>query len=192
MKMKLGIYGSAAGDLETAFPAAEKLGQVLRNYVDDIILITGACTGLPYRVIEVASPSGIEIWGYSAEISFEELKKAASNDDHSLYTKLIYVPKEFPYVELDRPRKKYRNVISTAECDMGIIISGRWGTLNEFTNLIDFQKTVGVLTGTGGIADELPELVSKIKKSGQGSVIFESDPEILLQKLIEASKNKIS
>lgn len=80
---------------------------------------------------------------------------------------------------------KYRNVISTATCDAAIVISGRWGSLNELSNLLDMQKVVGVLTDTGGIADELPELSKKISKEGQGKLIFEPDPQILVEKLLE-------
>lgn len=58
----------------------------------------------------------------------------------------------------------YHNVLTTAACDAGIIIAGRWGSMNEFTNLYDMGKVIGVLTGTGGIADELPQLLKKISK----------------------------
>ncbi len=85
---------------------------------------------------------------------------------------------------------KYRNVILTGTCDTGIIISGGWGTLNEFTNLLDQKQLVGVLTGTAGVADELPALSQKLSKEGQGTVIFESDPNILVDKLIHCLDNK--
>ena len=61
-------------------------------------------------------------------------------------------------------RKKYRNVSSTANCDAGIIISGRWGTMNEFTNLYDMGKVIGILTETSGVADEIKNLSKKINK----------------------------
>jgi predicted Rossmann-fold nucleotide-binding protein len=186
MKFKLGIYGSAAGDMSIAMPRTVELGKVLQSYADQVILITGACTGLPYTVISEAAPSGIEIWGYSAEFDLAGLQAAAPNDDHTIYSKIFYVPKDFPFSNLDRPRKKYRNIISAANCDAAIIISGRWGTLNEFTNIIDFQKTVGVLTDTGGIADELVDLTKKISKTGQGTVIFDNDPKRLVERLLSS------
>lgn len=51
------------------------------------------------------------------------------------------------------------------------------------------QKIIGVLTGTGGIADELPELCQKITKEGQGTVIFDSDPKKLLNRLLDKLKS---
>jgi len=103
----------------------------------------------------------------------------------SIYTKLIYVSRDLPFADNRRIRMKYRNVLSTAECDAGIIISGQWGSLNEFTNLVDMQKVVGVLTGTGGVADELPALAKKIVKEGQGTVIFNDDPRALVEELLQ-------
>ncbi len=186
MKFKLGIYGSAAGDIKAAMPKALGLGKVLQDYADKLILITGACPGLPYAVISEAAPSGIEIWGFSAEFDIESLQAAEPDEDHGIYTKLVYVPRSFPLADSDRARKKYRNLISTANCDGAIIISGRWGTLNEFTNVIDFQKPVGVLTGTGGIADELIGLSEKISKPGQGALIFDNDAKRLVDKILES------
>jgi hypothetical protein len=186
MKYKLGIYGSAAGDFEAMLPIATELGKALQNYAEDLILITGACPGLPYAVIHEAASSGIEIWGFSSSVDLASHQDEYPDDDHSIYSKLVYVPADFPFVSSDRPRKKYRNVISTASCDAAIILSGRWGTLNEFTNLIDFQKAVGILTGTGGIADEMPALAAKISKAGQGQIIYDDNPEQLIKKLLEA------
>lgn len=190
MKYKIGVYGSAAGNIDAVIPNATQLAHVLADYAKEIIVVTGGCAGLPYLVAYEAAKSGTEAWGYSAELNEKEHQEAMPDDDHSIYTKLIYVPKDFPFAHQDRPRKKYRNVISTANCDAGIIIAGRWGTLNEFTNLIDFQKIVGVLTGSGGIADELPKLVDKISKEGQGTVIFESEPRALVKKVLAEIKKR--
>lgn len=190
MKFKLGIYGSAAGDMSTAMPLARELGKILGGYADKLILITGACPGIPYAVITEAAPSGIEIWGFSSFLDFEGQKQDYPDDDNTLYKKLIYVPEDFPFVDDNQVRRKYRNVTSTASCDAAIIISGRWGTLNEFTNLIDYHKAIGVLTGTGGIADELPGLSKKITKEGQGPIIFDSNPKQLVEALLTSLNNQ--
>ena len=76
-------------------------------------------------------------------------------------------------------------MISTANCDAGIIISGRWGTMNEFTNLFDMGKAIGVLTGTGGVADELPAFCKKITKHNRSKVIFNDEPEKLVELVIK-------
>ncbi len=186
MKYKIGVFGSSAGDMTEVMPKAMEVGKVLGKYADSVIIITGACSGLPYAVAKTAADNGVEIWGFSSEIDIEKQKLRDPEDDHSIYTKLQFVPEDYPFVSNQRASMKYRNVISTASCDAGIIISGRWGSLNEFTNLIDQQKIVGVLTGTGGIADELPTLSQKISKEGQGEIIFDDDPEKLIEKIFVA------
>jgi predicted Rossmann-fold nucleotide-binding protein len=188
MKYKIGVFGSAAGELDKVIPKAKELGRELAAYNQKVIVVTGGCSGLPYIIAAEAAKGGIEIWGYSAELNKKEHYAAMPDDDHSIYSKIIYVPRSFPFAHKDRPRKKYRNVISTANCDAGIVIAGRWGTLNEFTNLVDFQKVVGILTSTGGVADELPKIMQKISKEGQGSVIFDSDPQKLLSKVMAQLK----
>jgi hypothetical protein len=183
-KLKIGVFGSAAGDLDTVAPKARALGEVLSRYVDQIILITGASTGIPYEVIKICAANGVEIWGYSKAFDLEGQKAGFVDVDSSIFTKIMYVPKDFVFADNERVRLKYRNVISTASCDGGIILSGRWGTVNEFTNLVDMQKVIGVLTGTGGIADELPALSQKISKEGQGKIIFDDDPKALVEALL--------
>ncbi len=166
MKYKIGIFGSAINSNkikdELPMSMAEEFGKVLGKL--NSIVITGACSGIPYQIALQAAKNNCEVWGYSPEIDFKNQKEFTPTDDLSIYKKIIYTPKSFPLVEDKQARKKYRNVLSTAKCDAGIIISGRWGTMNEFTNLFDMGKVIGVLTGVGGIADELPQLMKKINK----------------------------
>jgi predicted Rossmann-fold nucleotide-binding protein len=185
-KYKIGVFGSAGGDYQQFMVLAAMIGEALGEYADSVIVITGACTGLPYAAARAASAKGCEVWGYSSSFNQAGLTAEYPDDELSVYSKLIYMPADFPFADNDRACKKYRNIISTANCDAGIFVSGLWGTLNEFTNLIDFQKTAGVLTGSGGIADELPGLTSKIHKEGQGSVLFDNDPNELVARLIES------
>lgn len=185
MKYKIGIYGSASGDMEAALPKAKELGNALAQYSDRLILITGACPGLPYAVIEEAAPSGIEIWGFSSSRDLEAQRHEYPADSTDIYAKIIYVPQDFPYADDPRICKKYRNISSTAVCDAAVFISGRWGTLNEFTDVIDFREPAAVLTGTGGVADELPGLTKRVRKEGQGAVLFDDDPGQLIRKLLQ-------
>lgn len=186
MKHKIAVYGSAAGDYKDFLPIATRAGELLGEHADSVIVITGACSGLPYAAAKAAADNGAEVWGFSSALDLATLQAEFPDDDLTFYKKLVYVPPDFAFAKNDLARKKYRNVISTITCDAAIIISGRWGTLNEFTDLVDFGKIVGVLTGTGGIADELPSLTRKVVKEGQGQIIFESDPEALVEKLLSA------
>lgn len=191
MKYKIGIFGSSSGSLDKVLPKAQELGQILGNHSNEVIVVTGACSGLPYVVANEANKAGAEVWGFSNMIDQAGLTSLYPDQDTSIYTKLIYVPKDYPFVKQEQARMKYRNVSSTATVDGGIIISGRWGSLNEFTNLIDMHKAIGVLTGTGGIADELPRLVRKIKKEGQLEVTFSDNPKKLVEKLLQNLERSI-
>jgi predicted Rossmann-fold nucleotide-binding protein len=190
MQYKIAVFGSASGDMDGAMPLANALGEALGEHASDVIVITGACPGLPYAAAKAAADHGVEVWGFSDTFDSESHALAHPDQEMSIYKKLVYVPKDFPFADSDRARKKYRNVISSATCNAAIIISGLWGTLNEFTNAIDLQKVVGVLSGTGGIADELPALSQKITKPGQGRMVFETDPKLLVEKILQTLATK--
>lgn len=191
MTYKIGVYGSNISEGEKAEVLGKQLGKTLAQY--HCIVITGACSGMPYIVAHEAAQHGAEVWGFTPELNAEAHKKAYPNDDITIYTRLLYVPQNYKELFMtdsepearDRGgRLKYRNVISTINCDAGIIISGGWGTLNEFTNLIYDGKPIGVLAGTGGLADELPAFYPKLRKKSQSFVLFENDPEKLAAELM--------
>jgi predicted Rossmann-fold nucleotide-binding protein len=190
MKYKIGIYGSSVGDMGVIMPKAIELGRVLGEYVDQVIIITGAGAGLPYEVASQAAAEGVEVWGFPSAKDLDGLKRQHPDHDFSIYKKLVYVPADFEFVDNDRTSMKYRNVTSTATADAGIIISGAWGTLNEYAVLTDQGKIAAVLAGTGGIADELPSLLQKITKKGQGETFFEADPRQLVEQLIARLKTE--
>lgn len=180
---KVGVFGSAAGEeTDQAKTQAREIGEKLGRL--KCVVITGACSGLPYIAAEAAHKSGAAIWGFSPKLGLEGQKAFTPTDDLKIYTKLIYVSKSFEFYNQDLVSKKYRNVLSTATCDAGIIIAGRWGTMNEFTNLFDMGKVVGVLTGTGGMADELPRLFQKISKKSEAKVFFNDSPKELVHEVV--------
>lgn len=195
MNYKIGIFGSAVKESPGAMEKARELGRVLAGY-DNVSILTGACTGVPYAVAASARSHGMkEVWGYSSCIDLATLQKSFPEDDVSVYTKIFYSPPNFYELMLQdkrtvweneqQVRHKYRNVILTANSDAGIVVSGRWGTLNEFTNLFDMGKIIGVLTATGGTADTLPELTQKISKASAAVVYFETDPKLLVETIIQ-------
>lgn len=186
MKYKIGIFGSSAGEMTKIIPMAQSLGHELGKYNDDVIIITGAASGLPYQVASIAYQQGVKIWGYSSNLDLKSQKQETPEQNFSIYKRIIYVPTNFPCIKDTMACKKYRNVISTANCDAGIIISGRWGTMNEFTNLHDLGKVIGILTGTGGIADELINLNKKIHKQSKAQLIFEDSPKRLVTAILKA------
>ena len=75
------------------------------------------------------------------------------------------------------------NLLLTRSADAIINICGRMGTLNEFTIAFEDHKPIGVLTGTGGMADMLKDIVDKSHR-GPGKVIYDNDPKKLIDKII--------
>ncbi len=193
VKYKIGVFGSNVTEGEHAVHLAQELGAELAQ--KNSIVITGACSGMPYAVALAAKQNGAEVWGFSPALNEEEQKSAYPHDDITLYNKLFYVPQQYnqlfflpeklPAARDWNARLKYRNAISTITADAGILISGGWGTMNEFTNLLYEGKPVGVLTGTGGLADELPEWFAKLRKKSDSRVLFSSNPDEIVSSLIK-------
>ncbi len=202
MKYKIGVYGSNITEGVEAVRLAQELGDVLARY--NVIVVTGGCSGMPYAVAQAAKRGGAEVWGFTPRRNEQEQQLAYPLDDITVYDRLFFVPQQYDqYFFLDQPlsaardesaRLKYRNVISTIHADAGIIISGSWGSMNEFTNLIYDGKPIGVLTGTGGLADELPQWYPRLRKKSQAPVHFSSVPGELVVALLQtlASSSQVN
>lgn len=187
MKFKIGIFGPAEGYTKSQTSRIQDLVEELAKH--NVILVTGAGAGLPYAISQQAAKEGIEIWGFPPTTDLKEYKKLYPEYNLKIYKKLTYIPKNYQFANNVEVCRSYRNVTSCATCDAGIIIASRWGTLNEFTNLHGMGKVIGVLTKTGGIADELQKLSQKIVKKSKAKLIFNSSPKILVKNLISNLKN---
>lgn len=181
----IGVFGSAVINNEDILLKAKELGKALSKH--NLTLITGAGKGLPYQVVSEAKRLNkhVKLWGFPPVLD-KEAFEAYTLDDISIYDKITYIPADFAFANSIQACRLYRNAASTNQCEAGIIISGRFGTLNEFTNLQEQSKIVGVLTGTGGIADELQQIVTKVTKEGTKTVIFNSNPKALINEVLEA------
>ena len=144
------------------------------------VLVTGATTGAPFWGAIGAKEAGGFVIGVSpASSEVEHVKKYRLPIDY--HDIIIYTG--FGY--------SGRNLLLTRASDAVLIICGRMGTLNEFTIAFEDEKPIGVLTGTGGMADELKELLEKARR-GRGKVVFDPDPKRLVEKVIELiDKEKI-
>lgn len=173
--MKIGVYGSAAGIDESVVPKAREIGRQIA--LKGHILVTGACTGLPYEAVKGAREEKGKSVGYSPAKNMEghtnEHNFPQDSADEIIFTGL---------------GKKGRNVVSVESCDSCIFISGRMGTLNEFTIAYDNGKIMGVLTGTGGACDMVQGLIEAFQKKTSGVVIYDEDPINLIKKICEVER----
>ena len=177
-KIKISVSGAAetACCSAEAFSKAEALGKMLAE--KDVITITGATTGAPYWVAKAAKMAGGIVVGMSPAVSevahLKTYHLPIDYHDFIVYTGFDYAG---------------RNLLLTRSSDAVIIICGRIGTLNEFTIAFEDKKTIGVLTGTGGIAEELENIVKKSNR-GPGKVVYDSDPGKLLEKILKIVKEE--
>ncbi len=172
--------GSAAPDsarLETGntlVAKAERLAQVIA--AKDVVLLTGATTGIIYVVGKTAHEAGgfhIGISPGSNEREHVELYKLPLDAcDTLIYTGFGL---------------KGRNVVLVRSCDIVLFVAGAMGSLNEFTIAHDEGKIIGCLTGTGGVADESEYLLQRFGKRGIAARVFQNeDPEKLIEDCMNA------
>ncbi|SRR5258708_34760066 len=172
LKYKICVSGAAVTDISEpgTVEKAEEIGRLIAER--GLILVTGATTGIPYWAAKGAKEAGGIVIGLSPAAS-----KAAHVKSYRLPTEyhdlIIYTG--FDY--------SGRNLLLTRAADAIITISGRVGTLNEFTIAFEDQKPQGILTGTGGMSDMLQEILTRAKR-GMGKTIFESDPKTLVDKVV--------
>ena len=87
---------------------------------------------------------------------------------------------------------KGRNVINIRSSDIVLFFGGATGTLNEFTIAYDEGKIIGVLEGSGGIADHVREILRYCNKPTTGSVLFDRQPVTLIESCLAALKARQS
>lgn len=152
---------------------ADALGAAIAKA--DCVLITGATTGLPDLVARACRKHGGFALGVSpAENRREHVERYGlplDGADVIVYTGFGY---------------KGRNVINVRTADIVLIFGGATGTLNEFTIAYDEGKIIGVLEGSGGIADRIREIIQFCNKPTAGAVFFSDHPERLVQQCVKA------
>ena len=174
--IKIGVMGSARtvestrADVEAL---AGRLGKAIAK--SGGVLITGATTGIPDIVTRAASEEGGVTLGFSP---------ASNRTEHA---SVYGLPDDGEAIILYTGfGLKGRNVLNVRASDIVIIVGGSTGALNEFTIAFDEDKVIGVLEGSGGIADELRNILKTIDTRSTSVVIFGSDPDELIADCIAA------
>jgi uncharacterized protein (TIGR00725 family) len=175
MRLAVGVMGSAqpaqiADMLEKAHALGKAIGE--RGFV----LITGACPGLPYACARGTREAG----GLSIGIS-----PALSLDEH--VHRYLAPSDAFDVIIYTGSGLMGREVTNIRSSDVVVILGGRSGTLGEFAIAYDEGKLIGVLKGSGGITDRLPEIIESFGAKDTGArVVYETDPATLIAKLSES------
>jgi|ERR1044071_4299589 uncharacterized protein (TIGR00725 family) len=178
MKIKVGVMGSAdnalaGGVTDVVREKGEALGREIA--ARDLLLLTGATTGLTYIVGKSARAKGAFHLGISPASNerehVERYELPLDSCDAIIYTGFGL---------------KGRNVVLVRSCDIVLFIGGSWGTLNEFSIAHDEGRVMGCLTGTGGVADEAERLLELFPKPTEACVLHGDDPARLVAACLEA------
>jgi len=179
MKFKIGIFGSAkeANALQYS-DKLEILGQQIA--ANEGIVVTGACPGVPHAVAKAAAEGDCPVIGVSPARNMQEHVEVFHMQTDEFY-QLIFTGFG----------SKGRNIISIRSCDAAIFINGQIGSLHEWCTAHDEASdkyVIGVLEGTGGIADIVRDLKAKIDKPSKAHIVYDKDPENLVSQIFTILK----
>lgn len=169
----VGVMGSASGALDAgAVTRVRQLGAAVA--ASGCTLVTGACPGFSYIAVEGAKSAGGLVVGISPALSESE------------HVQRFRAPIDgFDLVVYTGSGLMGREVVNIRTSDIVVIVGGRSGTLGEFAIAYDEGRLIGVLTETGGVADMVAELVTRMNKDTGAHVIYDDDPERLVSQLID-------
>ena len=146
------------------------------------ILTTGATVGLPHYAaigaVSVKGRTGLSV-GFSPASSFRQ---------HVNTYKLPFKP--FDYINFTGMNYVGRDTHLVLSSDAVITVGGRMGSLHELATALEARKVVAVLTGSKGLADYTKTLLENVEAPNSKDVIFDSNPERLVQKVIKRLDEK--
>lgn len=173
MRLTIGVMGQSSGPYqEGACERMTELGRAVARR--GCVLITGAAPGLSHAAVLGAKAEGGFVIGISPALSLEEHINRYESPTEG-YDVLIYTGSGLMGREIENIRSS----------DIVVIAGGRSGTLGEFAIAYDEGHLIGVLTGTGGVADHVEELVRLVHKPTGSTLIYDDDPARLIDRLIE-------
>lgn len=173
MKIKIGVMGSAS---EPASPEVAEAAHVLGKAIAarDLILLTGATTGVVHRVGKTARDAGALHIGISPGENEREHVETFGLPTNACDV-IVYTGFGL----------KGRNVVLVRSSDAVIFIAGSIGSLNEFTIAYDEGKVIGLLTGTGGVADEAQGIIERLQKRTKARIVADAEPAKLIERCLD-------
>jgi uncharacterized protein (TIGR00725 family) len=171
-KYSICISGAAAGETVVQdAELAERLGAAIAR--SGHIVTSGATVGLPFYGAKGAKEAGGMSIGFSpANTVREHLRKYRlpyEYFDFINYTGMAYVGRDLYLVQ---------------SSDAVVQVGGRMGSLHEFTSALEARKPVGVLLGSHGAADLIPQLMEILEPPAHALVVYDDNPEKLIAKIV--------
>lgn len=172
MAPKVGVMGGATGVRSADHLArAHALGRAVARA--GCVLITGACPGLPLAAACGAKEAGGTVVGISPAVGLSE-HVGKYQSPQQFHDVLVFTGSGL----------MGREVVNIRTSDVVVIVGGRSGTLGELAIAYDEGKVIGVLTGTGGITDLIPDILAACAKETGARAIYDADPERLVGELL--------
>jgi uncharacterized protein (TIGR00725 family) len=177
-KYSICVSGAAGGDtVDESHDLAKRLGGAIAKRGH--ITLTGATVGLPYFAAMGAKEAGGLSIGYSPAATVREhLRKyrlPCNYFDYISYTGTHYMGRDLQMIH---------------SSDAVITVGGRMGTLNEFIIAVEQHLPVGVLVDSGGSSDVIAELLEILQPQFKHLVVFESNPEYLVERIMNILDNE--
>lgn len=164
--MKIAIISSASKLITKE--NKEKAIEIIKHLhrMGSVEILTGGSLGLPGFIVEKAKDLEMKTICYSPDENTASHRKRFDNQDVKYFDEVNH-HKGFTL----------RSLIMLQDADAVLVLNGRMGTLSEFTIALEEGKRVGVVTNTGGIADDLEHIIKLSNKDFSGKVFFNENPK---------------
>lgn len=173
MKFSICVSGAAAGkSVNESCGLAYELGVAVAQ--EGHVLTTGATVGLPlYAAKGAIDAKGMSI-GFSPATNLRE------------HTRKYRLPIGFyDYVNFTGLNYIGRDIHLVLSSDALITVGGRMGSLHEFTTALEAHMPCGVLLGSEGLADFIPDLLDALEEPAGSKIFYDTDPQKLVRKIIK-------
>lgn len=166
------VSGAASGEtVELSKSLATRLGAAIARRGH--ITTTGATVGLPFYAAKGAKAAGGMSIGFSPASSVRE------------HLRKYRLPREyFDFINYTGMNYVGRDAYLIQSSDAVVTVGGRFGSLHEFVTAIESHKPCGILIDSGGTADIIPELMKVLEPPKQHLVIFDENPENLVERMV--------
>lgn len=180
MKFSICVSGAAAGkSVNESCGLAYELGVAIAQ--EGHVLTTGATVGLPlYAAKGTKDADGMSI-GFSPATNLRE------------HSRKYRLPVGFyDYVNFTGMNYIGRDIHLVLSSDALITVGGRMGSLHEFTTALEAHMPCGVLLGSEGLADFIPDLLDALEEPAGSKIFYDTDPQKLVKKIVKylESENK--
>lgn len=166
------VSGAASGaTVDNHKSQAQRLGAAIARRGH--ITTTGATVGLPFFAAKGAKSEGGMSIGFSP---------ARDIRDHMRRYRLPR--KYFDYINYTGMNYVGRDSYLIQSSDAIITIGGRFGSLHEFVTAVEMHKPCGILLGSEGTANVIPELIKVLELPPNSNIIFDENPENLVARIV--------